>query len=1025
MPQLQIHKQIQKFLKQKPENASIDEAKGLISYNFDARNYFFINADERWLDWLWKNRLLDKLKEPIKDTSRYSYTTPEIRYLVKMAKSKKPAVVKKVIEIITDKSLATSKKNFNPELIDQIFRILADWEAKCIVETLKKLKKNKLKEWIKLMAPFGITITFSIERILKTLLKAKEYKWLIFFADCVLAVKDKKDFKVKEVEVAGTKIPKGEVTPFYISDLDHSEVFENLEKIIDSTNNIKWTKEVFLLLAKKFKQVLELAPKTKKKDFFGYDDTRVMPMYPIDLFNLEMPSKNAFDYKIKAFLYILKFSWDKIVEHYRDKNTKRIREIFEKNVGYSNNTKAPIKKRARSIWAFRLYALSQIPDIFKNEIKQITFEPINKKPYSHVIYHPEYIHALKENFNLLFSSIEKEKLLNKLYKDFRSELKKKDNYKNTYGWFLCFVQNDEIFKKEFRQKFERLGIKISKNCSVGAEIGLVTAYIRKPSLPKATISLEEFNKLSIDELLENLKGKWSVKPLTKVDSSIKLEDIEILLKERVKNNFQEAVNNIPKFFDDKIHPHYLHTCLTTIKENLSNNREANFNPLFKLVEKMKKKGEDWFVEQDKKIKKVNHFGWIANWGSVHSALAELVREMLKTKNEKPIISFKKYRGFILETLIYLLSNGYPDPTPEDDSRESEKFKLDNRRSNPFMIAINSARGKAFEALVLYIFWSKKEKTINTDISKIKKLMENIVSHENTRAMTFMYAYHTPRFYYMDRNWFVTKILPKLFQNKKDKYLLLAAEEGYLSQNLYKEIFEDSAFQKLYKKWIENNEVDYPNQEHFKHPDDALADHLALAFVFLGFKVNDELFDLFWEKKNKRRWREFIKFIGTTLENKQNWLQPNKGLKKKLLGLWDWILDNISEPEVLSAFGYWIDDKIEIFETKDIINFVVNTLKKSGGEWENNYGLMDKITDFAEANTRKTLQIIHHFFMIEDSQKKQQRNLLMNYKDYNQKIKLVFEKAIEDPKLKPEAVQLIDDLISHLGEPFWFLEALIK
>ncbi|GIW62620.1 MAG: hypothetical protein KatS3mg090_0446 [Patescibacteria group bacterium] len=56
-------------------------------------------------------------------------------------------------------------------------------------------------------------------------------------------------------------------------------------------------------------------------------------------------------------------------------------------------------------------------------------------------------------------------------------------------------------------------------------------------------------------------------------------------------------------------------------------------------------------------------------------------------------------------------------------------------------------------------------------------MRKIVSKENTRSMMFMYAYHTPTFHYRDRDWFVKYILPELFENKKDKYLLLAARRG--------------------------------------------------------------------------------------------------------------------------------------------------------------------------------------------------------------------------------------------------------
>ncbi|GIW62624.1 MAG: hypothetical protein KatS3mg090_0450 [Patescibacteria group bacterium] len=218
--QLEIHRQIRKFLEEKKEKVSKTQVKNLVSFNFDSKNYFFAKADERWLEWLWKNGLLDILKKPAKDPSRYSYSTPEIRYLVRMAKSENKRTIKTIIDIICDDNLATSKDKFNPELIDQILRILSDWEAKNIIESLKRLEpKEKIREWIKLMSPFGITINFSLGRILKKLVEAREYDWAIKFADYILTVKDKSDFKIEEVEIGyGIKLPKGEVSPFYISE---------------------------------------------------------------------------------------------------------------------------------------------------------------------------------------------------------------------------------------------------------------------------------------------------------------------------------------------------------------------------------------------------------------------------------------------------------------------------------------------------------------------------------------------------------------------------------------------------------------------------------------------------------------------------------------------------------------------------------------------------------------------------------------------------------------------------------------
>ncbi|GIW62623.1 MAG: hypothetical protein KatS3mg090_0449 [Patescibacteria group bacterium] len=77
----------------------------------------------------------------------------------------------------------------------------------------------------------------------------------------------------------------------------------------------------------------------KERGFFKYDDSLIISIYTVDLFDLNIPAKTDFYYKTKGFLYILKYSWDKIVKYYFATNPDKIREIFEKNIGYEEDIK--------------------------------------------------------------------------------------------------------------------------------------------------------------------------------------------------------------------------------------------------------------------------------------------------------------------------------------------------------------------------------------------------------------------------------------------------------------------------------------------------------------------------------------------------------------------------------------------------------------------------------------------------------------------------------------------------------------
>jgi hypothetical protein len=86
-----------------------------------------------------------------------------------------------------------------------------------------------------------------------------------------------------------------------------------------------------------------------------------------------------------------------------------------------------------------------------------------------------------------------------------------------------------------------------------------------------------------------------------------------------------------------------------------------------------------------------------------------------------------------------------------------------------------------------------------------------------------------------------------------------------------------------------------------------------------------------KKKNKKRWKEFIRFIGIILQNEKNYPEFPNNLEKKLFKLWDFILrkEELNCPDVLSAFGEWLDEKINIFSDKNKLVNLAEPLKKSG------------------------------------------------------------------------------------------------
>ena len=61
MNQIELHKKIDEFVLKNPDDVKKKEVLELIP-NEDSKQYFFVQADDKWLGWLWDNGFFDVLK---------------------------------------------------------------------------------------------------------------------------------------------------------------------------------------------------------------------------------------------------------------------------------------------------------------------------------------------------------------------------------------------------------------------------------------------------------------------------------------------------------------------------------------------------------------------------------------------------------------------------------------------------------------------------------------------------------------------------------------------------------------------------------------------------------------------------------------------------------------------------------------------------------------------------------------------------------------------------------------------------
>jgi hypothetical protein len=1015
LQQLYIHTTIDLIVQKTKKKESIkQDLKIILNANIDARQYFYAKSEKQWLTWLWENGFFEILKNPQSEQISREYIIPELHYLTRMA-AKVPSKVAKIILAIP-----VSLKTFNPEIITEFLRICAIIPTQYLAKIIPKIRDEK---WIPLMDIFNRWGIF-YKNILKKLIEAQDYENVLIFAEAILSVRSKEELE----KISTTTF--FENSPFYINELANTKVFEYLNNV-----GIPYKKRALELAMKVLTKIIRLGNKAEKDKIFAINEK--LNLYDVDFFTLGLNSQKHLSYRddLRELLALIKIL---VLQLFKEKQNKP-QDIYRIYTKYIQNLPS-----SRTTWRFQLFVFSLNPEIFKNELKNAFFRIFETDCYHEIASGPEYEKTLREGFYILDEEDKREYVARVIqYFSKHADNKQEQQWRTNQGCRIISVITNFLTKEEH--------LKIAKS-----KLKIIPNYEPQPSIisspqfeyisSRGPVTQEEFSHLTIEQIVEYLQTKWSPENLHKQNTSddffnpLNAEGMGDLLQKDISERLQNYVNNAYLFFKrDVLNAHYTYSFLIGIQEAIKKKRQEasriDWNGFINLCIAIKNSGEtNTFKRMEQKRNSFNM--WLAEWNAVHSAISDVIHELLNEQDGEIILDFLKYRDKLLEILSYLFS--YRDPTPEDEQIETSKMKKKQPNSDdsivedPYTMAINSVRGQTFQSFLFFIYQDGRKFTVEDSIKisqDTKRIYETVLKNENTRAIMFMFGHHLPSFYNRDKKW-IQELLPRIFPTHTNKNLYTAAWEGYLTNNLYEELFLDPHIQKLYEQGITLTDIDYPKQEHFRKPDEGIAVHFALAFMhYDNFKWGHPLFDDFWRKGDSKKHAYFIKSIGQIFilgENRKinEFFLKKPENKQRLKDLWDWMLNNYKDVNPFVEFGFWMDLRKNIFEPNWLAQHVKKTLEKTNGTLENwEYKPINPIVQLAKKAAKDTLEIIR-LYLLEGSIRKN-NNRAPLYIDENDEWFKALSILYKHPKTKSGTYALINDLIQDGGSIFWVLEKIIK
>jgi hypothetical protein len=760
---------------------------------------------------------------------------------------------------------------------------------------------------------------------------------------------------------------------FYFSDLCSSDIFNIIETLVDE----KHIQKAFDTLLSTIYTITSYAKSDTKNGFKKEDN---VGLFDIDLFTSKLGDIKFYNSSAEvSSICIL------IVSLAQKIQCKNLEEI---------------KSYSRILWKIVLVIYTNKYELYKKELQEMYTEVFKDVRY-YAISGAEYETSLQRTFSFM-DDVFKTNYITKCIEYFETQIQKNPDQ----AWHKSYLHKImSVIHKEL-DKVTKTKVETITGDSIDVNFTPTPSILKGESGMVSHKSPEAISSYSVIDIISKLQNAWSPKKLNEMykdDNFLSPRGAEGLGDE-IKSNFKlrkhEYFDNIQGFFNiDKIHPHYLASLLRSVKESMldADTSIENIEKVLGLFTVIKNtSGID--------LTRVNgNTDWLSDWIEVHRVITDVMTSILETT---PIMNkvFKKKRPDILAILKYLLSI---KESPEENEKENLK------QNDPYHIAINSIRGKAYRAFINFVIMDGKD--LKDDVKKVFEL----TLEDKSYAIRFVIGYYLAILYYRDIKYVESKF-PQIF-SLEETDMFLVAMEGYMSNSLYEELFDK--MKSNYTHFLSIDTSVYTKRAYYKDINELCAIHFALAFIHFDFNKGNELFDKFFVRQNEKAHSEFISLIGKNYfyqDNlEQKWLENNIG---KCVSFWNDVLSKKIKVDIKSTafFSFWINPKKEYIPDKDLVVLVQKTLTENGGDWSFDIGLRARLQVFSEINPKNTLDIVESF-LLSSNNECLNKNRSYPIFSVDREIKSALVTIYKNKEFQPRIKKTVNLLVEFGGQSYWGLK----